>query len=143
MPAQASLQGLTQITITGTDLNPSVTPDSGDGVFVGGEPCSDVEWISTTTVIATVPATGSVGVTELYVVVGSQTSGSLAFTYNGVIVNSISPTSCPVAGCLLTINGAFGVFGTGGIFTTSIFFFFCFFDSCLRCSRVNRNHGLY
>ncbi len=119
-PNSGSLNGGTSVTIQGTGFQ------SGATVTIGGVNATGVTVASGSQVTATTPAHAPGAVDVRVRNPGSGGSATLTggFTYGGIVLNSISPTSGPtVGGTTVTLNGAGFQSGTtirfGGVAATT------------------------
>ena len=110
-PVTADTAGGPTLTLQGTSLG------TGGVVYVGGSSgvCTLVApgWSQTTIYCKLPPGEGQL--LPVYVMVGTQRSNSLNFSYDAPLIYSSSPLAVATSGAYLTINGY--SFGSGGVVT--------------------------
>ena len=104
-PQQGAMGGGYLLTVIGRGFSPNTRID------VGTNPCSNTDYISTTSLVCTVPASASVNASQVQVSALDNTysaNASSLFTYNASstpIIIDIQPPTIPVAGGIVVING--------------------------------------
>ncbi|KAJ5151513.1 uncharacterized protein N7482_010765 [Penicillium canariense] len=112
-PTSGPASGGNTVTINGTGLLYTT------GVSFGATPATSFAILSNTQVAAVAPG-GTAGPTTVSVANGAGTSGTLPYTYNGVVapvVTSVTPTGGPAAG-----GNTVAIVGSGFTFATVVTF---------------------
>jgi large repetitive protein len=101
VPVSGSTQGGTAILLLGTNFGSSQATGS---VIFNGVAATILSWNYTTITLLSVAGEGTN--VQVNVIAGSQTSSQLFYSYNGPVVNSVSPNRGPTSGgIVITVTG--------------------------------------